>query len=404
MTSNLRKAIADLQEGRPIIIVDENTRENEGDLVIAAQCINEYNTNFMIKHTSGIICVATTKEQLAHLRLPRLQSQHHTIDPLSTPFTLSCEASSGITTGVSAKDRARTIKIIGNPKSTYTDLVAPGHVFPLEAHEKGLSGRSGHTEASVALCKLASLWPAAAISEIPSETGSMLKGQELESFAKTYGLTLVSVQEVAQATEELPCVQKLAEAKLPTEHGDFTISVWREDGVPEEHIVLSKGNITGQENVPVRLHSQCLTGDVFHSKKCDCGTQLSRALNYIAKRGYGLFLWLRQEGRGIGLVNKIKAYHLQDTKNLNTIEANLALNLPEDARDFRSSAEIIKAFQPKSIDLLTNNPNKISEMTQYLEKIVVHRHELFGKVTQENIGYLKTKKNDMHHLLDVDDK
>lgn len=400
----MAQVIKRLKSGRPVIVVDDSTRENEGDLVVAAQLIDEFSTNFMIKHSSGVICLATTKEQLQKLKLSKVTSLDHTRDNLATPFALSCEAKHNIGTGISAVDRSISLHVIANPNSTPKDIVVPGHIFPLEAHSQGLKGRQGHTEAAVELCKLANLWPAAAIAELPHENGGMLSGDDLQKFARTYDIPLISIAEMAayQATHSSSApalVTKAAEANLPTVFGKFRISVWPEEGLYEEHVVLSLGELQGAHNVPLRLHSQCLTGDVFHSTKCDCGTQLARSLEYIAKRGFGMLIWLRQEGRGIGLINKIKAYHLQDTQNLNTIEANLALNLPEESRDFRAAAAIVKSFAPSSIDLLTNNPLKLEGLCQYLPEIPVKRLEIFGAVTKDNVEYLKTKKNKMKHML-----
>ena len=393
MSQSVTIAIKELKKGRPVIIVDDNNRENEGDLVVAAEVATPYAINFISKHSSGVICLATTEEQLNRLKLPQVSSPNHTKDPLATPFSVSCEASKNISTGISAFDRAESIKVIGNPKSTPSDIVVPGHIFPLQAHSLGLRGRKGHTEASVELCKLAKLWPAAAIAEIPSENGGMMKGKDLDIFAKTYNIPLVSIKEIEEVIkQEHTTVFKTAESKLPTSFGIFNISIWESTvDTCEGHIVLTMGEIKGAENVPLRIHSQCLTGDVFYSKKCDCGEQLQAALKHISEKGKGILIWLRQEGRGIGLTNKIKAYYLQDTLNLDTIEANLRLNLPVDARRFDEAIEIINYFAPQSIELLTNNPQKLEEVKAAWNNKVV-RKELLGKQHKENVNYLKIKQ------------
>lgn len=403
MSNVLVTAIKQLQKGRPVIILDDSKRENEGDLVVAAEVVNTYAVNFMVKHSSGVICVAATEEQLNKLKLSKITSKDHKADKLSTPFTLSCEASKNIGTGISAIDRAESIRVIGNPNSTHKDIVVPGHIFPLIADNNGLKSREGHTEASVELCKLANLWPAAAIVEISNENGSMMKGESLEIFAKTYDLPLISIKEIKQAIESnLQTVFPTAASNLPTSFGDFTINIWTNVHSNKEHIVLTKGDIKEKEQVPVRIHSQCLTGDVFHSLKCDCGEQLEASLQYISENGNGILLWLRQEGRGIGLTNKIKAYHLQDTLNLDTVEANLRLNLPIDARKFDEAVEIINYYNPKSIQLLTNNPQKVEEMKQYLDKDVTRR-ELIIKANPKNDNYLKVKQHKLKHMLNIKD-
>lgn len=403
MSDALLKAIKQLQKGRPIIILDENKRENEGDLVVAAELVNSYAVNFMVKHSSGVICVATTEDQLNKLKLLRVTSKDHKTDKLSTPFTFSCEASKNIGTGISAVDRAESIRVVGNPNSTYKDIVVPGHIFPLLSDSNGLNSREGHTEASVEICKLANLWPAAAIVEIADENGSMMKGEALDIFAKTYDLPLISIKEIKKAiNSNIRTVFPTASSKLPTLFGDFTINIWQNVLSNKEHIVLTKGDIKGKEEIPVRIHSQCLTGDIFHSLKCDCGEQLEASLKYISKQGAGILLWLRQEGRGIGLTNKIKAYNIQDTLNLDTVEANLKLNLPIDVRKFDEAVEIINYYDPKSIQLLTNNPQKVAEMEQYLGKRIT-RKELIIKSNPKNDNYLKVKQHKLNHMLNIKD-
>lgn len=400
MYSNIAKAVQQLNLGKPVIILDDNNRENEADLVLAAETIDKYAVNFMVKHSSGVICIAITPEQADKLKLERVQSPYHQQDELSTPFTYTCEAKDNITTGISATDRATSIKVIANPNSTYKDIVVPGHILPLKAHPNGLKGRKGHTEASLELCKLANLWPAAAIVELNSENATMLKGEEVAVFASTYNIPVVTVQQI-EAVLDQPNrkVFKTAAAKLPTVFGNFNISIWQEFRSNKEHIALTMGKLDGEPDVPVRIHSQCLTGDVFGSIKCDCGDQLHAALTYMATKGKGILVWLRQEGRGIGLTNKIKAYALQDKQQLDTVEANIALNLPVDSRNFDEAVEIIKYFNPTSIELLTNNPQKLAELEKAFTKVT--RKELLIEYGYHNLDYLKVKQTKLNHMYNL---
>lgn len=393
---NIQVAINALQNGRPVLIVDDQKRENEGDLVIACQTITEASTNFLVKHSSGIVCMATTGEQLQRLGLPQIESPHHKRDKQATAFAYSFEASSGITTGISAKDRAYSLHIAARPDAKKSDILSPGHLFPLKAVEGGLDNRQGHTEAAVDLCQLAGLWPSAAISEVPDENGDMLKGDKLTFFAQTYNIPLVTTAEVIAAKRQSEALVVLeAQSHLPTKFGDFNIQIWREG--KKEHIAIIKGNVKNQKDVLVRIHSQCLTGDVFASKKCDCQSQLHHALNAIENAGQGVVLWLRQEGRGIGLTNKIKAYALQE-QGLNTVEANKKLGLPTDSRSYKVVGEILQNLGIKSVCLITNNPYKLQALEGYYKGKINHIPSV-GERTQENSGYLDVKKEILGHLI-----
>ncbi|MGV3278654.1 GTP cyclohydrolase II [Rickettsiales bacterium LUAb2] len=397
--TNILDALEDLKKGFPIIITDSTSRENEADLVVAAQTITNGSANFLVKHSSGVICLATTKEQLDRLKVPLINSVHHNKDIMSTAFAYSLEAKHKIGSGISAIDRAISIRTAGNPSSSADDIVVPGHIFPLQAREGGILERDGHTEASVEMCKLAGLWPAAAIVEVASENGGMLKGEDVNIFANTYRIPIVTTQEIKDFILSKPSfVLKSAQAKLPTKFGNFEISTWEELKTKQTHLVLTKGELKNTKDVPVRIHSQCLTGDVFHSIKCDCGEQLTAAMEYISSKQKGIIIWLSQEGRGIGITNKIKAYELQDTKGLNTIDANLALNLPIDARTYDCAIEILNKLNLTSIELLTNNPEKINTLKNNLDcKVAVK--PLIIKANKENKEYLQVKKNLMNHLL-----
>ncbi len=395
--NNIKQALAALKKGRPILIIDDQNRENEGDLIIACQSLNEASLNFMVKHSSGVICMATTGEQLNRLGLPQIESPLHKRDKQATAFAYSFEASSQIGTGISAKDRAHSLYIAARPEAKAGDIISPGHVFPLRAKDGGLKARQGHTEAAVDICKLANLWPSAAISEVPDENGDMLKGERLEFFAKTYDIPLVSIEEIKEAQKaEAQNVQLEAQSQLPTKFGNFTIQIWKDD-VEKEHIALLKGDILDKEDILVRMHSQCLTGDIFASLKCDCQSQLHHGLREIEKEGCGVLLWLPQEGRDIGLTNKIKAYNLQD-KGLNTVEANKELGLPIDGRNYKIAASILQQLGVKSIRLMSNNPQKWEALEATFPQKVKHIQSL-GEKTKENADYLEVKKTLLGHLL-----
>ncbi len=399
MYNNIYEAITALRKGRPIIIVDDDERENEGDLVVAAQTVTDGSINFMVKHSSGVICLSTTEQQLEKMGLVNTQSTKHAKDKFQTGFCASFEASKGISTGISAKDRAYSIRLAANPNIKPDDIISPGHVLTLKANDNGLKARQGHTEASVAICSLAGLFPAAAIVELPNENGDMMRQNELNSFAQTYDIPMISIADIIEAEKKTSqeLITFAAQSNLPTEYGQFTIKVYHEEASDKNHIVLVKGDVSDKEHVPVRLHSQCLTGDVFHSTKCDCRSQLHYALEKIQNSDVGMLIWLRQEGRNIGLINKIKAYSLQD-EGMDTVEANQALGLPVDARDWDIAVKILNEHKPKSIDLITNNPNKFQAV---IDKFTgdVNIVKAKGEVTETNQDYLRIKKEKMGHLI-----
>ncbi|MFV0432302.1 MAG: GTP cyclohydrolase II [Alphaproteobacteria bacterium] len=394
--NRIQQAIKALQNGRPILIIDDRKREDEGDLVVSCQTLCEGSINFMVKHSSGIICFATTKQQLERLGLPPLESPLHKRDVQSTPFAFSFEASSNITTGISAKDRAYSLKIAAHPDAKPADIISPGHVMALKAAEGGLSERQGHTEAAVDICKMANLLPSAALVEVPDENGDMLKGDKLNFFAETYNIPLVSIEEIIQAQKQGVSLASLeAQSQLPTKFGNFTINVWKQGD--KEHIALIKGDVCNKSDILVRIHSQCLTGDIFGSLKCDCQSQLHHAMEMIEREGQGVILWLRQEGRDIGLINKIKAYQLQD-EGLDTVDANKQLGLPVDARNYQIAADILQHLDIRSLQLITNNPHKIKELKEYFGGNITHISSP-GITTKENANYLKIKKEILGHLL-----
>jgi 3,4-dihydroxy 2-butanone 4-phosphate synthase/GTP cyclohydrolase II len=391
---DVNKALSELKLGNPIIIVDSHTRENEGDLVAAAQTVSDETINFMVLHSSGVICLSITEEQVDNLKLPMMNSANHGKDKFATAFAYSIEAASGVGTGISAKDRAHTIRTAGNPSATYTDVISPGHVFPLRARKGLLDERQGHTEASIEACLLAGLYPSAAIVEVAAPNGTMLKGEDLETFAKTYRIPIISVEDIINYKNNHEIyAEKYSSAHLPTQFGNFDIAVWH-DVNQQELVVISKGDL-GREHVPLRLHSKCLTGDVFHSLKCDCNEQLHNALHYINEKGYGMVLYLDQEGRGIGLGEKIKAYALQEL-GLDTIEANLKLGKPVDARTYTYALSVLKQYNLKSVELLTNNPDKISALkTLYGENLIAKGIPSMANAYNEK--YLDTKLQKMKH-------
>ncbi|MDR2007939.1 MAG: 3,4-dihydroxy-2-butanone-4-phosphate synthase [Alphaproteobacteria bacterium] len=391
---NVKAALEALKAGHPIIIVDNDDRENEGDLVAAAQTVSDETINFMVMHSSGVICLSLLDTHVDKLKLPMMNSANHAKDKFATAFTYSIEASSGVSTGISARDRAHTIRTAGNPSAVYTDVISPGHVFPLRARPGLLSERQGHTEASIEICLLAGLYPSAAIVEVAAPNGNMLRGEDLETFAKTYRVPIISVADIINYKENADTyVEKYSQAHLPTQFGDFDISVWH-DVYSEELVVISRGDLT-QENVPLRVHSKCLTGDVFHSLKCDCNEQLHNALKYINEKGYGMVVYLDQEGRGIGLSDKIKAYSLQE-QGLDTIEANLKIGKPIDARTWDYALAVLKTYNLKSIELLTNNPDKISAM-QTLYGNNVSTKSIPSSINEYNEKYIDTKLQKMKH-------
>lgn len=392
----LDAAIRQLQQGGMVILTDDNDRENEGDLVLAAEFANADNINFMLQQARGVICLSLTQANSAKLRLEQ-QPMRHT-NATAARFTISIDAVEGVSTGVSALDRAQTIQTAINPKATPQDIATPGHVFPLLAEEWGVLRRRGHTEGSIDLAKIAGLRPAAVICEILNEDGGMARDDALQAFAEKHQLPIVSIQDiVTYRWQQEAVIRAEAQTIIPTpSYGNLTLRAFVNPINGEEALAIHSNTFIAGENCPVRVHSSCLTGDLFASLRCDCGDQLQQALAIIAQEN-GVLIYVLQEGRGIGLVNKLKAYELQD-QGLDTVEANLKLGFAADERDFAVAAQIITYLQIPSIQLLTNNPEKCRQLEQYGVN-VAERRPLVPKVTPENANYLKTKQNKLNHSL-----
>jgi 3,4-dihydroxy 2-butanone 4-phosphate synthase/GTP cyclohydrolase II len=395
---NVARAIEEIAAGRMVILVDDEDRENEGDLCMAAEKVTPQAINFMAKYGRGLICLAMTEERLHQLGIPMMVQEN--TSRFGTAFTVSIEAKHGVTTGISAHDRATTVLTAMADGAKPDDVVMPGHIFPLRAKEGGVLVRSGQTEGSVDLARMAGLKPAGVICEVMNEDGTMARMPDLRKFARRHGLMIVSIAEMIhyRLQKEL-FVRRVAEAKLPTMYGgDFRIVVYDNDIDRFQHVALVKGEFGPDEPVMVRVHSECLTGDVFGSERCDCGEQLHAAMQRVADEGKGVVLYLRQEGRGIGLANKIKAYTIQD-KGHDTVEANVMLGFKPDLRDYGIGAQILFELGVRKIRLMTNNPKKIIGLGGYgLE--VVERVAIEMKPNKKNLRYLKTKKERMGHLLD----
>jgi 3,4-dihydroxy 2-butanone 4-phosphate synthase/GTP cyclohydrolase II len=395
----VERALRDLADGKAVIVVDDEERENEGDLIFAAEKATPELVSFMVRYTSGYICVALTEAECDRLDLPPM---HHTnADSFRTAFTVTVDAKHGITTGISASDRAHTIRLLADVATQPGDLVRPGHVLPLRAKEGGVLRRSGHTEAAVDLTRMAGLAPAGTLCEIVSEKNEadMARADELRVFAEDHGLTLVTIADlIAYRRRYEKQVERVAEARIPTMHGAFVAYGYDNvlDGI--EHIALVCGDLGDGEDVLVRVHSECLTGDVFGSLRCDCGPQLDAALQAVAAEGRGVVLYVRgHEGRGIGLMHKLQAYQLQES-GVDTVDANLALGMPADARDYGTGAQILVDLGVRSMRLLTNNPDKRAGLEGYGLR-VVQRVALPIRPTRENLHYLRTKRDRMGHDL-----
>ncbi len=397
--SSIQDAIQALKSGQFVIIADDKDRENEGDLVVAAEKVTAEHVVFFLKHTGGVICVPMTEERLNQLNIPQMV-QNNT-DPNRTAFTVSVDYKIGTTTGISAQDRAKTIRALAHPQTCLSDFTRPGHVFPLQYKKGGVLKRAGHTEASIDLLELAGMSPVAAISEIVNPDGTMTRTQDLKSFSETHNIPLLSVADIIRYRREHEhLVESVSNAVIPTEFGPFTAYVFRSKLDHIEHMALVKGTLKGQDNVLVRVHSECLTGDVFGSLRCECGLQLKEALRLIAKEGAGVVVYLRgHEGRGIGLGHKLRAYGLQDT-GLDTVEANEKLGLPVDSREYGIGAQILSSLGVTTLRLLTNNPAKYGGIDGFGLKIV-ERVPLIPEAPVECQKYLKTKKEKLGHLLEI---
>jgi 3,4-dihydroxy 2-butanone 4-phosphate synthase/GTP cyclohydrolase II len=396
-TAPIERALSDLRAGKMIVVVDDEDRENEGDLVCAAETVTPEIINFMAQHGRGWICLALTSEDCDRLELPQMVERN--TDLMSTAFTVTIDAGRrfGVTTGISAADRATTIRVAIDPATQPGDLRRPGHISPLRARPGGVLQRVGHTEASVDMARLAGLKPAGVICEILASDGSMARLPQLEQFCADHQLTLVSVADLVAyrlRTEQL--VHRVAEARMPTEGGEWRIVGYRNDVDDREHVALVMGDVEGQRDVLVRMHSKCLTGDVFHSMRCDCGIQLHRAMERVASEGRGVIVYLDQEGRGIGLLNKLRAYALQDAGD-DTVEANERLGFKADLRDFGIGAQILRDLGLSTLRVMTNNPRKLVGLEGYgLE--IVERVPLVADQTPENQAYLAAKRDKMGHL------
>lgn len=398
-TSSIVELIEELKAGRMIVLADDEDRENEGDLVCAAEMVNPETINFMAKYARGLVCLSLEPEIVDRLQLPQMAPENRS--PFKTAFTVSIEARTGVTTGISTADRARTIQVAVDPSSKASDLVTPGHVFPLRAEPGGALKRSGQTEGSVDLAKLAGFQGAGVICEIMNEDGSMARRPELESFAKNHGLKIGTIADlIRHRTQNESLVKNEGTIPLPTKYGHFELSIFTNKVDNAQHIALSKGNISSEEPCLVRVHSECITGDLFGSSRCDCGEQLESALRQIEQEGQGVVLYLRQEGRGIGLLNKIKAYQLQD-EGLDTVAANQKLGFRADLRDYGIGAQILRSLGVGKMKLLTNNPKKIIGLDGYGME-VTDRVPLQFQPKKENIHYLRTKRDHLGHILDFE--
>ncbi len=396
--NTIEEALEDIAKGKMVILVDDEDRENEGDLCMAAEKITPEAINFMAKHGRGLICLSLTPQRVEELKLPMMTDVN--TSSFGTAFTVSIEAKKGVTTGISAHDRAVTILTAINPQTKPEDIARPGHVFPLRAKPGGVLQRAGQTEGSVDLARLAGLYPAGVICEIMNDDGTMARVPQLMEFAETHRMKIITVKDLIQyrmRTERF--VRRVATVQMPTEYGgDFTAIAYANDVDPNVHIALVKGQIRPEDKVLVRVHSECLTGDVFGSKRCDCGDQLHKAMEMIRKEGKGVILYMRQEGRGIGLANKLKAYELQD-KGLDTVEANIKLGFKPDLRDYGIGAQILVDLGVRKMKLMTNNPKKIIGLEGYGLK-VVERVSIETSPHDKNIVYLKTKKKKLGHMLE----
>ncbi len=394
--NTIEEAIADLKNGKMIIVVDNPDRENEGDIIQAGEKVTTESVNFVVKYARGLLCTAIDSETAEHLELKKMVHENTSLH--KTNFTISVDAIKNVTTGISANDRFETIKAISNPKTKASDLAKPGHIFPIIAKDGGVLFRTGHTEASTDLCRLAGLKPIALMCEILNEDGTMARMKNLKIFAKTHNLKIVTIADLIKyrrKNEKL--ITKVSEVDFPNEFGDFKLSLYEESVNGLEHVAIVKGEINPEKPILIRVHSECLTGDVFHSARCDCGDQKDEAMRMIEKEGCGILLYLRQEGRGIGLKHKIRAYKLQDN-GLDTVEANIELGFQADLREYGIGAQILKDLGVKKMRLITNNPQKIIGLSGY-DLEIIEMVQLIIPIKKHNKKYMDTKRDKMGHLI-----
>jgi len=401
--NTIPEIIEDLKQGKMVIVIDDKGRENEGDIIMAASFTRPEDINFMAKEARGLICIPMEEERLKildlHPMLTNLQQRHQkTKDPFSTAWAISVDAAKGTTTGISAFDRARTVKVLIGLNTKSEDLIRPGHIFPLKARKGGVLVRAGHTEAAVDFMRIANLYPAGVICEIMNEDGSMARTPQLVEFSKKHNLKICTIADLIRYRRESEkLIEKVTQTVLPTDYGDFSLVVYSSNIDRNYHLALVMGDIANDKPVLVRVHSECLTGDVFGSLRCDCGPQLHKAMQMVKDKGQGIILYMGQEGRGIGFINKMRAYNLQD-KGLDTVEANEALGFPADLRDYGIGAQILVDLGVKKIRLLTNNPRKIVGLEGYgLE--IVERLALKVPENPNNEDYIKTKREKLGHIL-----
>jgi len=394
---SLEEGLEELKAGRFLIVVDDENRENEGDLVMPAQMVTPEAVNFCVTHARGLVCMPVIGERLDELQIPLMVIENGS-EKNQTAFTVSIDYNVDTTTGISAGDRSATILAMLDPATKPDEFTRPGHIFPLRYHPGGVLARAGHTEAAVDLCEMVGMYPAGVICEVMAEDGTMSRLPQLEEFAEEHGLKILSIaQIIAQRRRTERLIERVAEARLPTRYGQFTAIAYKSHVDTGEHIALTIGEWTADEPVMVRIHSECLTGDVFGSMRCDCGEQIDLALKQISEEGSGVFLYMRQEGRGIGLHNKIKAYSLQD-QGLDTVEANETLGFEPDLRHYGVGAQILRDLGVRKLNLLTNNPKKVAGLSGF-DLEIVNRIPVEAEVTDENRTYMKTKKARMGHIL-----